>query len=339
MKQGKFLWISLIIWGVIASLMIGGMIYYTSYYIVEKEKEVLLSEDYHTMEKERKEVDADSFSLFPMEEIESEDPLCRIKLPAGVAEEAVRVENDYLHRCIYLYIQSEDRGFYTGQSLEKGCTEIQKVYHQRNLTQDIFLFSMDEIAECHYYIADGSLYLDFQKLHTFYDLVVAIDLSQKGEELAEDIFSAISAATTEANVKLIYIDRGQKDFSAEELRAFLTECEADYYLELLVGDQDTDQTGMMAYYQKYYYREGFGSIELADQTLRKVVHAVGGKAIGLQAADAERPELLQAGVPAAALYLGSLADPEERNMLMSDLFYEKMAKGIHEVIQAMMGEK
>lgn len=339
MKQGKLLWISLGIWVVITACMAGGMLYYTNYYVVVQEKGLLLSEDSQSLEKIREGIREENFAVFPMEKGEFGDTVCKLPLPEGVTEDAIQMENDYLHQCIYLYIRSDEDAFYADKQF-KGTPElVRNAYYVREQGMDIFLFSLKKIKECHYYIEDGQICFELENMHHYYDKVIAVDLEKEGAFLVESFFGALSEANQNPQVKLIYIDRNKKDFTPAQLHLLLKECEADYYLEFLIGMEPDEETGMRAYYQKYFYQNEIGSVELADAALREVVSSVGGQADGLYPAGEDRQELLQAGIPAVALYLGSYSDQVENEMLQSELFADKMAQGVSNMIDILIADK
>lgn len=340
MKQGKFLAIAAIIWGFLVFVMVGGMVYFT--YGYAKEPKNVTSSISNSMEKQEiSEVGEESYTVYPLVESSRGDNY--ITLPYGTELSQIRVKNDYLRHCVYIYVENGNSSFYGETNSFYGGEEIQGVFHYRGHNQDAFILLLDDLYECEYEMKDGSLFLSVERISQKYDRLVILDVETDSKETTDMAIGIIDAQLSVDDTKILFINHNEfhQEYGDEinQLLQVIETSNADFYIQLTTGQENEIKTeGMRAYYQKHFFSNGFGSIELADSLERNMVTEVSGSAMGLYEAHASMQELLLAGIPSARLYIGSYANEEEALMLDSELFWEKAGVALWKTIMQAYGE-
>ena len=114
---------------------------------------------------------------------------------------------------------------------------------------------------------------------------------------------------------------------------------ADYFvgIHLSTDVEDTKKFGMTAYYNPLYFHNGLENAEFADVLLRTVATAASDKAIGVFEAGEDEAALKVLDIPSAYLYAGYLSNADEAKLLSDRDYLYKIAKGIVEALDKVMG--
>lgn len=332
--------ISACVWCVLVTIMLGGMVYYNYAYAETKEKnQASLSGNQESQNQGR--IDEESCMAYPVA-VEA-DGVASLVIPRGIDELHCSVKNDFLNRCIYLYIENEDSSFYQSEYPFAIGKEIQRVYNYRGDTQDVFILQVNGIYDCQCTVKDAELVLSLEEMKNRYEQLIVLDVETDSEKNTERAIEILKEQLDLCNLKVLYINHneyhGMFGDEYERILSVIRDTDADYYIQIATGQANEPETdGMSAYYQEKFYVNGFGSVQLADSLERNVVSQTSGKAVGIFEATEDMEELNMAGVVAARLYVGSYLNDEEASMLDSELFWEKAAAGIFNTMKQIYEE-
>lgn len=331
MKQGKFLSICAIIWSVLCVIMIGGMVYYNYGYAKTPEKVSSYISDKYDISNSTI-LDVESYVLFAMRPVNEGNSI--LPIPAGLDADAISIRNDYLNRCVYLYIENDEKNFYTENVFFTTGKEIQGAYYYRDRGKDIFILPLFDLYDCTLIKKGTNIELEFSEIKKEDRPVVIVDVKTDSEETTMRAIEICQKKLESASQKIVFLNQNASGEQLEKLQQLIRDSGAVFLVELTTGQVDeVATTGMTAFYQDHYYVNGYGSVELADGLERDIVSYVSGTANGLFPATEDMQSILYAGVPAASVYLGSYANKEEALMLDSELFWEKVSLGLEDVVK------
>lgn len=259
-----------------------------------------------------------------------------IPLPKGIKAENVTMENRYMSKELWLYIQSEEAGFFQEHPVSgdisvllSGCCEEQE-------EGVILKLSMSRVMEYRSTMEGGVLKIVWYEPHELYDYVVLLDPEwgnggkekPAGEDITLQVAKCVQKKFSLENVRLYLVRPEEKEAAPGDRTAFAEEVEADLYLRLSVAQADTEESyGILGYYNDEYFIPEFGNADLADLAARLVTIAASNRATGLQSVG-EESILKELRIPAAEVSLGYLSNPQEKYLLEQESYQEKLADGI-----------
>lgn len=279
----------------------------------------------------------------------------RIPLPKGVKAENVTIENRYLERELWLYIQSREADFYRENTVSGDLSPVVTGRGEEQEGGILLKFRMNRVLEYKSTMEGNALTIAWYEPKELYDYVVVLDPAGGGGAPG-----LAGQGLLEKDLTLQVARQVQKKFTGQDVRLYLTrtedvtvrqeerlrladEVEADLYLGLCASAGDTPETyGISGIYNEEYFIPGFGNMELADTVTRAVTIAAGNRAVGLAEADDE--SLLKGlGVPSAQVSLGYLTNPQECWLMGQESYQEKLAEGIlnavSEAVEALRDKK
>ncbi len=270
--------------------------------------------------------------------------LC-IPLEAGTKAENVVVENHYMEKELWIYIQTGRKAFYREQRITGDLTPVEKGICEARNEGVLLRLSMQEVLEYHSTLEEGVLRIDYVSPKELYDRIVVLDPAGGGSDRGvtasgcqeKDIALAVARQTAQLmedqKVK-VYLTRSEDiEVSSEARRIFADWVDADLYLEigLSADPENTDTYGICAEYNDEYYIPEFGNIQWADCVARQVTVAASNRAVGVIPAS-EGDILWDLTIPAARISLGYVTNDSERQLLEQDSYQKKLAEGIAEAI-------
>ena len=333
--------ITLILWLLLGGLSFGIMLWVAAHKTVVISS---LSQEQGGLVTENQAERAHEMQLTMTEDRKADREIC-IPLEAGTKAENVVVENHYMEKELWIYVQNGRKAFYREHQLTGDFSLVVNGICEAQNEGVLLRLSMKEILEYHNTLEEGTLRIDFVNPRENYDRIVVLDPvgggSEKGvtasgcEEKAIALEVARQTAQLMEGSKVkIYLTRTEDaDVAQEARRSFADWVDADLYLEIgLSADYEDDSTyGIRAEYNDQYYLPDFGNVQWADCVTRQVTVAASNRAIGLFPA-VEDDVLWQLKIPAARISLGYVTNSSERQLLEQESYQKKLAEGIAEAI-------
>lgn len=264
----------------------------------------------------------------------------RVPLPKGIRAENVTMENRYVDRELYLFIQGGEEEFYEENRISGDITPVLSAQSEVQEGGILLKIKMSRVLEYRSTMDGSGLTINWYEPGEVYDYIVVLDPAWGGSE------TGVSGnGLQEKEVTLQVARQIQKQFDLQNVRLYCTRTEdvemplserallaeevgADLYVRLCAGEDDTDEEtyGITGFYNEDYYIPGFGNTDLADILTREVTIAASNRAVELKAA-AEESMLKLLKVPAAEISLGFLSNPKEAYLLGQESYQEKLAAG------------
>ncbi len=264
-----------------------------------------------------------------------------VPLPHGVKPENVVVENRYLERELWIYVQSVETEFYETNAIfgDVGCI---RGGHSEEWGSEILLkLEMADVLEYHNTLEGNSLTIAYGEPYEIYDHLVVIDPVGGGSENGADGYGIC-----EKELALEVARQVQRDFALPGVRLYVTRSEdvevsmeqrlqlaeavhADLYIRIGAAEdpEDPGTYGIRGIYNKDYFIPGFGNADLADIVTRAVTVASSNRADGLVPAE-EGSILKELKIPAMELSMGYLSNPQEEDLLERETYRARLAEGI-----------
>ena len=278
---------------------------------------------------------------------EEETEFLEIPLEADVQVGDVIIENHYMQRQIWIYIEKTSGEFYTKEAVFGNISRIEAGGYEYTADGVLLIFQLTDVYECQSILGEGRLSIRFVSPKEIYDKVVVIDAGCGGEntgivsdtliekEVTLDIVKQVQALFEGSDIKIYYTRMEDASLSEEERASFANAVDADMLISIRLNESETEAVfGTEAYYNSSYFIPGFGNIELADLMERHVVTAIKGKANGLYEAGENDILLKEAKVPAVVIRVGYSTNLEEALALEESSYRNRVAQGIRAAILA-----
>lgn len=263
-----------------------------------------------------------------------------VPLPKGIRAENVTMENRYVDRELYLYIQGGGEEFYEENHISGDITPVLSAQCEVQESGILLKIEMSRVLEYRSTMDSSGLTINWYEPGELYDYIVVLDPAWGGTESG-----IVGSGLSEKEVTLQVARQIQKQFDLQNVRLYCTRTEdvdmppeerarlaeetgADLYIRLCAGEDRTDEEayGITGFYNEDYYIPGFGNTDLADILTREVTIEASNRAVGLKAAEeGSILELLK--IPAAEISLGFLSNPKEAYLLGQESYREKLAAG------------
>ncbi len=264
-----------------------------------------------------------------------------VPLPKGVKAEHVVMENRYMDRELWIYIQCDDVSFYGANEISGDVSPIKGGCSEPQEDGVLLKFSMQGVKEYRSTLEGSMLTVACYEPRELYDFILVLDpegggsdAGVAGEHLTEkdltlQLARLVQKKLTAADVRLYLTRTEDIDVSEEERRGLAEEVGADCYIRIGAEyDAESAETyGIRSSYNEEYFFPEFGNAELADVVTRAVTIASSNRAVGIFAAeeDSVLKELRTRGVGVAA---GYLSNPKEEALLIRESYQEKLAEGL-----------
>ena len=333
--------ITLILWLLLGSMSMGIMLWAAAHKTVVISA---LSQEQGGLVTENQAERSHEMQLAMAEDRKAEREIC-IPLETGTKAENVVVENHYMERELWIYVQNGRKSFYREHQLTGDFSLVGNGICEAQNEGVLLRLSMKEILEYHSTLEEGTLKIDFVNPRESYDRIVVLDPVGGGRDRGvadsgceeKNIALEVARQTAqllEGSMVKIYLTRTEDTEVAQEVRrSFADWVDADLYLEIGLSADDAQESpyGIRAEYNDEYYLPDFGNVQWADCVTRQVTVASSNRAIGLFPAE-EDDILWQLKIPAARISLGYVTNSSERQLLEQESYQKKLAEGIAEAI-------
>lgn len=264
-----------------------------------------------------------------------------VPLPAGIRPENVFMENRYMDRQLWIYVQSSEVDFFDANAIYGDVSSVLRGYTEVSEDTILLKLEMADLMEYRSTLDGNVLTIACNEPKELYDFLVVLDPAGGGSDAEAD-----GSAITEDELALEVARQVQRKFAVPNVRLYLTRTEnvevseqarvefveavgADLYIR--VGAQeDVDNPGtygVLGCYNEEYFIPGFGNADLADVLTRQVTIVSSNRAEGIIPAAGD--SILQSiRIPAAELFLGYLSNPQEEVLLEQEFYQQRLAEGI-----------
>ena len=273
-------------------------------------------------------------AAFPTEEAQTAG--MRIPLPEGLSPDTLTVANYYDSRAVVVTLPGTYGDFYRGNVLTGSVPGVEGIFLSEPEGKTVLELRTTGLYECRYTVEGGMLALSFIYLAGTYDKVVVLDAGWRSagaeQETIVDITQRVRQKLEAEGIHVCCTGLNGRLTPGEERAGYANALSADLLVSIRAGGEA--QTGIRAFYNGTYVIPSFGSPELAALLERSAASASGAGAAGLL--EMEHGDTLLAGteIPAAAVTIGCLTDPEEAALLSDAQYRERLAEGIAAAVTA-----
>lgn len=276
--------------------------------------------------------------------------LC-IPLQNGVKAENISMENHYMDKEMWIFIDHTDETYYDTEAVYGNIDKIVSGTYEYINGKVLIRFSLEDVYECNSLLEEGRLYVEFVYPKKVYEKIVVIDAYGGGKEngiqagslteknLTLDILKRLKKKLDGSDIKVYYTRTDDVDVTQKSRIELANAVQADMFISIRLNEsEDVTVYGTETFYNGNYFIPDFGNVELADFIERNVVTAVSGKGNGLFAAAESEVLLAEATVPAAMVKVGYATNTRESALLKKEAYREQIAEGIYQAILSAYGE-
>lgn len=264
-----------------------------------------------------------------------------VPLPKGIKPENVVVENRYVSREIWIYVQGAETDFYEKNQIYGDTSRIISGHSEEWESGILLRLKTADVQEYRSTLEGNLLTVACNDPHDVYDFLVVLDpvgggsdtgISGYGileKDLALEVARQVQHDFNLSNARLYLTRTEDVDVSQEQRISLAEELGADLYIRIgaSADPNDTAVYGIQGCYNGEYFIPGFGNTELADILTKEVTISSSNRALGLVPAG-EDSILSGIGIPAMELSMGYLSNPLEETLLEQEVYQEKLATGI-----------
>lgn len=268
-----------------------------------------------------------------------------IPIAPAVRAEQISIENRYMERQLWIYIQGAQASDYRDYVIAGDLSPVVGGWAQQQEEMTILKLQMNTIQEYSSVMEENHLYVEYLPPDECYDRIVVIDPRYGGGEsgfsteggMEKEITLQIAKAARQllegSEIKVYLTRQEDVDVSLEDRALLVREVNADFYVGISInGDaEDPEQFGTEVWYNGEYFIPTFGSLQLADMLERQVTEAVVGRANGLMETD--DAVLQRLTIPGALVKAGYLTHEREGELLAREGYMQKIAQGIVTALQ------
>lgn len=268
-----------------------------------------------------------------------------IPIAPAIRAEQISIENRYMERQLWIYIQGGHASDYLGYVIAGDLASVAGGWAQQQDDTTILKLQMNTIQEYSSVMEENRLYVECTPPDESYDRIVVIDPRAGGEDAGltagsrreKDITLQIAKAVRRlldgTDIKIYLTRQEDVEVSLEDRASLVREVNADLYVGIGLNgsEEDPEQFGTEVWYNGDYFIPVFGSLQLADLLERQVTEAVVGRANGLM--QTEDMVLQRLTIPGALVKAGYLTHEREGELLTQEGYTQKVAEGIAAALQ------
>lgn len=293
---------------------------------------------------------------------EEASALC-IPLETGIKAENIIIENHYMEKQFWIYIEGTSPHYYAREAISGNITGIEEGNYEYAENTVLLKFGLNDVYECKSVLEEGKLYIEFVPPRAVYDKIIVIDTDvpepsedifvpeaeemaaepdgdaadgvekADGKEITDDIVKRLRQLLDGSGIKVYYTGSGAEAVPAADRAAFANAVDADMFISIRLNESgDAAAYGIEALYNAEYFIPDFGNVELADSLVRQVTTAVSGRGNGLFPAEETDALLKEAKVPAAAVLVGYISNAQEAGLLQQEDYRGRIADGLYQAI-------
>ena len=275
----------------------------------------------------------------------------RLELPAGMTEDKIVIENDYVKQLITIQIPEVEKDYFREHPLLGRSDYINDLYMENGVIE----ITMDAVYEVNTVVKNGYLYVNFLTPRQVYDKVVVIDAGHGGgapgvikqgimeKDINLSIVLELKKLLDENGRNLgVYYTRTEDINPTFEQRAQLGgKVRANFFISVhsnsTTDGQMSDYNGTEVMYDEEKDGEGFSSKHLAEICLEEITGSMGSKNNGLTHGNGIYI-IRNNEVPAALIEVGFMTNQAELNKLNSAEYQKLAAQGIYNAIMRALDE-
>ncbi|MCH4193416.1 MAG: N-acetylmuramoyl-L-alanine amidase [Butyrivibrio sp.] len=276
----------------------------------------------------------------------SQDTLV-ISLPEHVNSDDIVMENHYMTRQLWVYVNSRDAlSYYQHDALVSGLKQVigGSCISQGNDGQVCLHIQLSGLYEYQSELSEKNITIRFQKPHEVYQKVVVIDPAGGGKQagstsagLAEkeitlQIARKVNSLMKDPGTKIYFTRLDDSDPEASDRVKLAEDAQADMLIGITADGGGQNFSGIRSFYNDRFFIRGFGNADMAVQLERDCAYATGKTAEPVQAAGDEYDLLKVSEVPSAVLCIGNLKDAQDAADLNDSDYLNKIAHGIVQAI-------
>lgn len=277
-----------------------------------------------------------------------------VSLPDGVKPENVVMENRYMTRELWIYIQGGQEEFYENHPVYGDVGGILAGSSQTREDGVLLKFEMAQVQEYRSTLEKNLLTVACYDPRELYRFLVVLDPAggsqeaSAGEtEVRQDSLGDLAALEVAKQIQRdfavpgvrLYLTRTEDRAVEEGARAALAEAvDADLYIRISAQQDEAhpELYGIEGFYNDDYFIPGFGNVDLADIVTRQAAIAASNRAVGLTPAR-EDSILRQLSMAAMEVSVGYLSNPQEKALLEQESYRQKLAEGILQALEEACG--
>ncbi|MCI9175414.1 MAG: N-acetylmuramoyl-L-alanine amidase [Lachnospiraceae bacterium] len=275
----------------------------------------------------------------------------RLELPAGMTEDKIVIENDYVKQLITIRIPDVEKDYFKEHPLLGRSDYINDLYMENGVIE----ITMDAVYEAKTAVKNGYLYVNFLTPRQVYDKVIVIDAGHGGGAPG-----AIKQGIMEKDINLsivlelkklldgndrnigVYYTRTEDSNPTFEQRAQLgKKVGANFFISVhsnsTTDGQMSDYNGTEVMYDEEKDSEGLSSRHLAEICLEEITGSMASKNNGLTYGNGIYI-IRNNEVPAALIEVGFMTNQAELNKLNSPEYQKLAAQGIYNAVLRALDE-
>ncbi len=337
-ENGKIIYL---LWLLLFGVCMAGMLYYSAH------KTITIADAY---QEENANLQESGYAEHGKQEVTlqlEEDTKSRecfhIPLPSGIKAEHVVMENHYMEKELWVFVQSEQQEFYKENVVYGALSPVLSGCSGKQQDGILLKFKMDKVLEYKSTMEENRLTIAYFNPKELYPYIMVLDAAGGGTENGgagrrvyekEVVLQAarlVQKKLSGAEIRVYMTRTEDVDVSPEARVALAEEVKADFYVRLSTAAGEPESYGIRSTYNEEYFIPVFGSEKLADVLTRETAIAASNRALGIF--DAGEESLLNLlSVRGAELSIGYLTNEKEEELLMQQAYQEKLAEGISKAI-------
>lgn len=274
--------------------------------------------------------DADSrkVTLLTIEHSDDTGEYFTIQMPEGMKPDRVAVENRYMDREIWIYIDRATIYDFTDTKIVGDVHSILSAYLQQAKDGLWIKMQMTGLYECETSLENGTLRVLAGKPKEFHERIAVIDAAEN--EISKDVAKRVKKRFEDSDIFVYFSGMDDASASPEKRIGLANDAKADFFLHIdTASAEDSDTFGIYGEYNKDLFTPEMDGYTLLDEVIRETVlstYSTGHKP--LPGGD-EELLLKNAEVPSAILYIGYTSNPQENLLLQKESYRERIAEGIY----------
>ncbi len=341
---------TLVSWCVMTALLMGVMLFTAAHKTIviaqtAQERGENVSDGAYAFGEKREQGPLEAIRLTTVQQKDGEGIL-RIPLEDSIKAEGVQVENRYIDRQLWIYIQGADIDFYRTNAVVGDVDFLTEAICEIRKDGVILKLETDQVWEYKSTLTNGEMSVERFASSELYDCVIVVDPVGGGSdtglvwyELSEkDITLQIcnqlqKKLSSEDGIRVYFTRLEDVALSEQERISFAYEVGADAFLRLRVScDADHPELyGIESYYNDQFYQVGFDSAMLADIVTKSVARSSVNRAIGILPA-ADESILYELDMAGAEICVGYLSNEQECELLSRESYTDTIAAGLAEAM-------
>ncbi|MDD6057460.1 MAG: N-acetylmuramoyl-L-alanine amidase [Clostridiales bacterium] len=278
------------------------------------------------------------------------DGKLRLKLPEGVSRDKINITNDYVTQTIRVEIPETDKNYLSKYAIVGSSNHVKFIYYEQKGALGIVEILMDQVYELDLSYEEESIVFSFLTPQEVYDKVVVIDAGHGGGDpgtirqgiYEKDLNLAIALQLKEIleaegeDIGVYYTRTDETNPSLEQRVELANKSGANLFLSI----HNNSLNGRMSKTsgtQVLFGETSEESRRLAQICLNEMTGILESDNRGLVEGNAIYI-IRTSEVPVALIEVGFMTNQEELNLLCTEAYQEKAARGIYNAMRSAFAE-